>query len=917
MIKRIFDYFQSSEHDTFNKFTKGVTHFFEKNFPEDSKREGYEDAYQNRLRFLANERILKRIMLGLWFMLILLENYVVNSALATSIQSTVQTAVNELRASGLTPQVNKPGFFSLLLNVFSHPFIKFVLFALTTGFVYTLYVKIHDNYRPLEYDLTQGTTTPETNEKMRHDYPSVEIKVNAPAPAYVKGTIGIPIRQYPQTEEQKARGVIEFAVATEPSHVVALAHTRAGKSIYLIDPAIYIGTGSPNQAERRSIIYLATAGDEPRRWRDLLLARGYRIRIINTVDPSESDPYPMFNILMSYYKDYYECRLKAKALLAEGKKDEAMHYHVLSDKAGDRATDEIIKASDIVMPKDDKGNDDSFWVIQSRTLFRAVALALCEQSLSADPTDPIVEASIEHDFSLVNGYTIQNVVNKMFSESISADYHPYLLNYAKENTKLMDQLLAKYDGQSALDVFFGEMDDALIAKEYYRGMMASKDAKQTLGNIVQNFNGDMEWFMRSSMAKMTAANDDFNFDDLAYDTEKPTALFIMMSDSEADNNGLGFLAYEQIYQRLNFRAYMNDDSVFPRDVWSFNDEAGNTGKVLNLANKWTASLKKHFFIFFILQDLEQMTELYGESVKDTILGNTGILYYIRSGSLKTNKYISESIGKRAVYKKRRSVSGILDLGISRTEEVERIPILEPFELRELAEGNSVVLRLMHTKDGDGKGIYQKPIINRLEDGTASKPFYEWCQLKAVPWKDMGVNNKFLMIDRIQMQWELRPNKRVIVGTEAPVLEPEKEVINMTTNEEIKATAKTLKVTPVLIDGDRESKPMTEESVRWIGDDSRLVDEKEEILKHAVQTLGTGFLSEPYNSAVNMTTQIAIRNIIDNDGDLFKNAAVNNEYGAVAANDVVDSMLTFIASNFSSSVLDQVCSCLINNQGEQH
>ena len=912
MIKRLFDYLQSSEHDHFNNVINSLNTFFESHYPEDSKREGYEAPYQNRLKFLANERVLKRLMIGIWLLLIVLENYFINSAFASSVKSTIENTVNQLQVSGMQPD-NRPGFFSLIFNVFSHPFIKTILYGITTAFVYSLYIKIHDTYRPLEYDMTQGTTTPETIEKMRHDYPSVEIKINAPAPAYVKGTIGVPIRQYPQTEEQKARGVIEYAVATEPTHVIALAHTRAGKSIYLIDPAIYIGTGSPNQEERRSIIYLATAGDEPRKWRGLLKARGYRIRVINVLDPSQSDPYPMFSILLSYYRDYYEGRLKAKELLKKGLKEEAMHYHVMSDKAADRATDEIIKISEIIMPIE-PGSNDTFWTKQSRVLFRAIALALCEQTMSGDPSDPVIQASKERNFSLVNGYTIQNVVNKMNGERISPDYHPYLLNYADENTSVMEQLLAKYDGQSALDVFFGEMNESLIARDYFMSMMASKDAKQTLGNIVSNFNTDMEWFMRSSISKMTAANDDFNFDDLAYDTETPTALFIMMSDGEPDNNGLGFLAYEQIYQRLNFRAFMNDDAVFPRDVWSFNDEAGNTGRVLNLANKWTASLKKHFFIFFILQGLDQITAMYDKSTQDTIVGNTGILYYIRSGSDTTNEFISKAIGERAVFKKRRNVSGILDFNVSRSEEVERIPILKPFELRQLPEGSSVVLRLMHTKDGEGKGIYQKAIINKVEDGTASEPFYKWCQLEPVSWSQMALNNNFLMIDRQDMQWELRPNQ---IQTNNITRNEEKEVLSMQTNATIEKVAKHLRVKPVKIDGDRKPKVITDDTVTPIGEVDGLIDEKEEILKQLVTLFGTETMRQSYHDFFNMIEQVSIRNIIDNDGGLFKNTAINNEYNTLIQKGSVESVLTFIASNFSLNILEQVKNYLESNQSEQH
>ncbi|MFX4131776.1 TraM recognition domain-containing protein, partial [Enterococcus faecalis] len=83
-----------------------------------------------------------------------------------------------------------------------------------------------------------------------------------------------------------------------------------------------------------------------------------------------------------------------------------------------------------------------------------------------------------------------------------------------------------------------------------------------------------------------------------------------------------------------------------------------------------SGLGQGFFFHLVLQDLEQLTSLYSESIKKTIVGNTGNLVYIRSGSLDTNKYISERLGKRTNYSKDRSRQDPLSLKVSERETSE-------------------------------------------------------------------------------------------------------------------------------------------------------------------------------------------------------------------------------------------------------
>src|SRR5699024_394973 len=97
------------------------------------------------------------------------------------------------------------------------------------------------------------------------------------------------------------------------------------------------------------------------------------------------------------------------------------------------------------------------------------------------------------------------------------------------------------------------------------------------------------------------------------------------------------------------------------------------------------------FLHLVLQDLQQLSMLYSEDTKDTIIGSTGILTYIRTASDKTNQYIAGRLGKRSNYSKTRHRSP-LSIESTETESSERIDLMASFELERTQIGESIILR---------------------------------------------------------------------------------------------------------------------------------------------------------------------------------------------------------------------------------
>lgn len=851
---------------------------FKKFLPKDDKYKGYETPQQSPLRHFANRKVLRPAIVVLTIMGLLLINVVLHSII-------------NIDFSGiLTGKPVKLFTLSEMINFAWGRYPAFYIIAyLFLGIsVLFFYFKVRFSYKPLEEELVQGTQSFEDSENLENQYPTVQV-TKGKTDDYYKGKPGFPVGRLPQTEEEKKLDQFRLLIDRADSHSITLAHTRGGKGIFFTEWLIDTLSRAEDIKDRASFIYTATKGDEPRRWFNLLRERGYRIRIVNTVDQFYSDPYNPFNNISLYYRQYVsESNL------------------VLKNKYIDRANRDLQSVSTMYF-EEKKGSNDGFWVKASRSLFKAMALSLIDESIE------------EQKPMLINGYTIYNTVNEMFSQVISKNSYDYLKNITEDKDELK-KLIQKYDGKTVLDVYFEEMDRRHPAKIHYYGMKASAPAKSTLGNIITHFNGDLELFLQSGNAKLTAVDDGFTLDSIGFDEDQPTAVFIMLSDAEESNNMLGLLYLEQTYQSLIRRCYEELSGKCKRPVHMVIEEGGNIGAILNLMKKWSASLGRDIYWHLVLQDLEQLTEIYGQSAKSIILGNTGNLNYIRSGSLDTNKYISERTGKRPNYSKTRNKTAIT-LNASETESSERIPLKEPFELENLMYGETILLRLMHTHDNNGEPIYQTPIFNSYETDTNLFEFFKWRELETVSWDDIPVNNSFMNIDMDDLLWSLSPDEKSESDKKKKLSIPKKEskrtkkvVIEKENNDFSKEAIDSIvpkyqfdkiKKGGIPVSLDRAIDPirtLKEEKER----DFELFKKEKRLL------LEQNFSMEELDSKVKdyfPKLQLSQLNVLINN-EFLKNATVQQEYQMISEKLDVGSLISFVLSNGSQRLIENVVGKLL-------
>ncbi|GGD01803.1 type IV secretory system conjugative DNA transfer family protein [Enterococcus wangshanyuanii] len=749
-----------------------------------NRRKNYEEAKQSPLRHLARKDLLWGLNIGMFLLVTFLLNYVFTKIHVSSQNGGLLT--------GIVVPISKLSFLNYG-SIFYYPILYLLLIGLYIGLAIRATYDFYNSFVSLEEEYVQGTLEWEEEKNLLNQYYAVPVHPLCEGEDFFPGKGGFPISRVPralhdqvrqqepiETEkplesiplfeelpvsngkiqlktsdlttesleslmakarEQHGYGAVPkgkhviklydeltvpeakpkefyYLIAQEPSNSIILAITRGGKDVYFINPFLDILSRAERIEDRPSFVMTATKGDEPRMWYDTLQKRGYIVRICNTVRQYYSDPYNPLSVVYNFYKKY--------VTLKKTNKHESSRFLAEAENA--------LKSSALTFFQG-KGNqkDGDFWIKACHNLFMATGLAIADQAVR------------ENSQVKFNPYAIYNVVNEMLNIHISAETPEYL-DKLTDNPIEKNKLLKKYDGKSALHVFFLELPMTHPARKYYWAILASAPAEVTLGNVVTHFDGDMEPFLNEANAKMSATDDGFDFEEIGFG-DKPVACFIVMSQSEKGNNALGMLYLEQTYLVNEKRCTLETPSRTYRDIHYIIQEAGNLGMgVANLANKWTSGLGQGLFFHLVLQDLEQLTELYSEPVKKTIVGNTGNLMYIRSGSLETNKYLAERLGKRSNYSKTRHRQSPSSVKTSETESSERIELMYASELERLKKSETVVLRLSHVDDLDGEPIYQYPIYNSIGSDSNMMPFYEYRNNKVLSWDEIPVNNEFMNLE---------------------------------------------------------------------------------------------------------------------------------------------------------------------------
>lgn len=139
------------------------------------------------------------------------------------------------------------------------------------------------------------------------------------------------------------------------------------------------------------------------------------------------------------------------------------------------------------------------------------------------------------------------------------------------------------------------------------------------------------------------------YDELELDTlgDKKTALFIIISDTDATFNFLVSMCYTQLFNLLCDKADDVYGGRLPVHVRCLIDECANIGQIPNLEKLMATIRGREISACLVLQAQSQLKALYKDNA-DTIIGNCDSMIFLGGKEKTTLKDLTETLGKETI-----------------------------------------------------------------------------------------------------------------------------------------------------------------------------------------------------------------------------------------------------------------------------
>ena len=140
-----------------------------------------------------------------------------------------------------------------------------------------------------------------------------------------------------------------------------------------------------------------------------------------------------------------------------------------------------------------------------------------------------------------------------------------------------------------------------------------------------------------------------DYDELELDTlgDKKTALFLIMSDTDATFNFLISMVYTQLFNLLCEKADDVYGGRLPVHVRCLIDEAANIGQIPNLEKLMATIRSREISAALVLQAKSQLKAIYKDNA-DTIIGNCDSQIFLGGSEQTTLKDLNTTLGKETI-----------------------------------------------------------------------------------------------------------------------------------------------------------------------------------------------------------------------------------------------------------------------------
>ena len=198
--------------------------------------------------------------------------------------------------------------------------------------------------------------------------------------------------------------------------------------------------------------------------------------------------------------------------------------------------------------------------------------------------------------------------------------------------------------KNPVDLMFDELEEKepehFAVRQYKKYKLA---AGKTAKSILVSCGARLAPFDIKELREITA------YDELELDTlgDRKTALFLIMSDTDATFNFLISMVYTQMFNLLCEKADDVYGGRLPVHVRCLIDEAANIGQIPNLEKLVATIRSREISACLVLQAKSQLKAIYKDNA-DTIIGNMDSQIFLGGSEKSTLKDLNEILGKETI-----------------------------------------------------------------------------------------------------------------------------------------------------------------------------------------------------------------------------------------------------------------------------
>ena len=200
------------------------------------------------------------------------------------------------------------------------------------------------------------------------------------------------------------------------------------------------------------------------------------------------------------------------------------------------------------------------------------------------------------------------------------------------------------DFRNPIDLMFEDLErekpDCFAVRQYKKFKLA---AGKTAKSILISCGARLAPFDIQEVRDVTA------YDELQLDTlgDKKTALFLIMSDTDATFNFLISMIYTQLFNLLCEKADDVYGGRLPVHVRCLIDEMANIGQIPNLEKLVATIRSREISACLVLQAQSQLKAIYKDNA-DTIIGNMDSRIFLGGSEPTTLKELNQALGKETI-----------------------------------------------------------------------------------------------------------------------------------------------------------------------------------------------------------------------------------------------------------------------------